>query len=145
LWRENFVQTAVHLSEMLWISWFIALIFLSIKYSTRINRPPNIGILIGTRQETYMAVSNEPVAIGGLINSAAVSTIAILLYFKVDPQLVGAISVALSGWIAAISAVVRTKVTPSKNVALTNTQVTDINIARSREQIAKTQERVVIH
>jgi hypothetical protein len=92
-----------------------------------------------------MAVSNEPVAIGGLINSAAVSTIAILLYFKVDPQLVGAISVALSGWIAAISAVVRTKVTPSKNVALTHTQVTDINIARSREQIAKTQEQVVIH
>ena len=65
---------------------------------------------------------NEPVAIGGLINTAMVSTIAILLYLHVDPQLVAAITLASSGWIAAIAAVIRSKVTPNGHVALTVVQ-----------------------
>lgn len=72
------------------------------------------------------SASNEPVAIGGLINTAIVSTIGILLYFKVDPLLVGQLSIAASGWVAAITTYVRSKVTPTKNVALTHDQAAEL-------------------
>jgi succinylarginine dihydrolase len=77
-----------------------------------------------------MQVSNEPVAIGGLITTAVTSTLAILLYVGVDPQLVAAITLASTGWIAAIAAVVRSKVTPTSKVALTTSDVELINAAK---------------
>lgn len=69
-----------------------------------------------------MTPSNEPVSIAGVINSTAALAVAVLLYLKVDPQVVAAVSVALSGWLAAIAAIVRSKVTPSHKVALTHEQ-----------------------
>lgn len=72
------------------------------------------------------AASNEPVAVGGLISTAVTSTIGILLYLDVDPELVAAITLAASGWIAAIAAIVRGAVTPTAEVALTHADVAHI-------------------
>lgn len=73
---------------------------------------------------------NEPVAIAGLISTAVTSTLAILLYLHVDPQLVASITLASTGWIAAIAAVVRSKVTPTNKVALTVSDVKRLNAAQ---------------
>lgn len=77
-----------------------------------------------------MTPSNEPVSIAGVINSTAALVVAVLLYLKVDPQVVAAVSVALSGWLAAIAAVVRTKVTPTHRVAMTKVQADELRIAQ---------------
>ena len=77
-----------------------------------------------------MAPSNEPVSIAGVINSTAALVVAFLLYLKVDPQVVAAVSVALSGWLATIAAVVRTKVTPTHRVAMTKVQADELRIAQ---------------
>lgn len=72
-------------------------------------------------------LASEPVAIGGVITTAVTSTLAILLYAGVDSQLVAAITLAASGWIAAVVAIVRSKVTPTADVALTKDDVAALN------------------
>ncbi len=76
-------------------------------------------------------IANEPLAIQTVLTTAVTSTLAILLYAGIDPELVAAITLAASGWIAAGFALVRTKVTPNNKVALTNDDVTLITAAQA--------------
>lgn len=66
---------------------------------------------------------NEPVTIVGAISSALTASISILLFLKVDPMLVGAVNTAIIGWLGVAVVIVRAKVTPTKNVALTKQDV----------------------
>lgn len=68
-------------------------------------------------------MTTEPVSITAAITAALTSTIAILLFLGVDPDLVGAITLAVTGWVGVVAAVVRSRVTPNQNVALTTTDV----------------------
>lgn len=57
-------------------------------------------------------MNNEPVAIGAAINAAITATLAILLFVGVDPELVGALTLAATAWVAVAAAIVRSRVTP---------------------------------
>lgn len=72
----------------------------------------------------------EPVSIFAAITSALTATVSILLFFDVDPKLVGAISIALTAWVGVAAAVVRSKTTPTAHVALTNDDVDLLNAAK---------------
>lgn len=54
----------------------------------------------------------EPVALTGAITAAITATLAILMFAGVDPDLVGAITLAATGWVAVVAAVVRSRVSP---------------------------------
>jgi hypothetical protein len=62
-------------------------------------------------------MGSEPVSVVSAITSAITSTVAILLFFGVDPKLVGAISVAATAWVGVGAAIVRSKVIPKSNLA----------------------------
>jgi hypothetical protein len=57
-------------------------------------------------------MSNEPVSIVAAITAAITSTLAILLFVGVDPELVGAITLATTAWVGVAAAVVRSRVSP---------------------------------
>ena len=57
-------------------------------------------------------MNQEPVAIFAAITGALQATLAILLFFNVDPELVGALTVAVVAWVGVAAAFVRSKVTP---------------------------------
>lgn len=50
------------------------------------------------------------------ITSAITSTVAILLFFGIDPKLVGAVTVAATAWVGVGAAIVRAKVIPKANL-----------------------------
>ena len=64
-------------------------------------------------------MNTEPVSITAAITAAIQATLAILLFVDVDPELVGALQVALIAWVGVIAVIVRSRVTPNENVALT--------------------------
>lgn len=67
--------------------------------------------------------TNEPVTVAGAINAAILATTAVLaLVLSWDASVVAAVNIALSAWIIVIALVVRSVVTPTKNVALTEDQ-----------------------
>jgi hypothetical protein len=57
-------------------------------------------------------MGTEPVAIVAAINSALTATLAILLFVGVDPEMVGGITLAVTGWVSVGALWVRSKVTP---------------------------------
>lgn len=61
-------------------------------------------------------MNNEPVSVVAALNAAVVATLAILLFLGVDPDLVGGITLAVTGWIGFGAAVVRSRVTPNARV-----------------------------
>ena len=58
-------------------------------------------------------MTNEPVSVFAAINAAVVATLAILMFAGVDPDLVGAITLAATAWIGVAAVVVRSRVTPT--------------------------------
>ena len=56
--------------------------------------------------------STEPVRLVGLLNAAIAATLAILLFAGADPNLVGALTLAATAWIAVAAELVRARVTP---------------------------------
>lgn len=57
-------------------------------------------------------MSTEPVGVVAALNAAVTATLAVLLFFGVDPELVGALTLAVVAWIAVGAAIVRARVTP---------------------------------
>lgn len=57
-------------------------------------------------------MTTEPVRIVSLVNAAMIATLAILLFFDVEPDLVAGIGVAVTAWIAVVGELVRSKVSP---------------------------------
>lgn len=57
-------------------------------------------------------MNTEPVSIVAALNAAVVATLAILMFVGVDPELVGALTLAVTGWIGVGAAIVRSRVTP---------------------------------
>jgi hypothetical protein len=57
-------------------------------------------------------MSTEPVSVIAAITAALTSTIAIALFFGADPELVAAVTLAVTAWVGVAAAVVRSKVTP---------------------------------
>lgn len=78
--------------------------------------------------------ANEPMALQTVFTTAVTGTLALLLYLGVDPELVAAITLAASGWIAAGFALIRSKVTPTSKVALTKDDVDLINASQAQVQ-----------
>jgi hypothetical protein len=68
-------------------------------------------------------MTTEPVTITAAITAAITSTLAILLFFGVDPDVVAAITVAATGWIGVAAVLVRGKVTPVDDPTLTPAQI----------------------
>lgn len=64
-------------------------------------------------------MTTEPVSSAAAITVAVQATIAILLVAGVDPQLVAAIQGAVVGWVVVVAVIVRSRVTPIAQVALT--------------------------
>jgi hypothetical protein len=59
-----------------------------------------------------LSPSEEPVSLTSLITAAMASTVSLLLFLGVDPDVVGGINLAVAGWIVVIARVVRARVTP---------------------------------
>lgn len=67
--------------------------------------------------------ATEPTRLFALINAALVSTWGIVtLAAKVDPIVSGSIVTALGAWLAVAGEIVRSKVVPTVNVALTEAE-----------------------
>lgn len=82
----------------------------------------------------------EPVTLAGAVTAAGTATVNVLaLVLGWDGTVVAGINIAIGAWVGAIALVVRGKVTPNTNVALTNVQAhdlealspTDLNALRS--------------
>lgn len=67
----------------------------------------------------------EPVTLAGAITAAGTATINVLaLLWHWDGTVVAAVNICIGAWVGAVSLVVRARVTPNVNVALTNDDVT---------------------
>jgi hypothetical protein len=55
----------------------------------------------------------EPVRLTSLVNAALTATLAVLLVAGVDPDVVAAITAAVTAWVLVIGEVVRSRVTPA--------------------------------
>jgi hypothetical protein len=58
---------------------------------------------------------DEPVAWQAAVTGAITSTIAILAFLGVDGEVVGALSVAATGWVGVAAVVVRSRVTARRS------------------------------
>lgn len=64
-------------------------------------------------------MASEPTALVSAITAAITSTLAILLFAGVDPELVGALTLAATAWIGVAAVIIRSRVTPNSRVELT--------------------------
>lgn len=69
----------------------------------------------------------EPVTLAGAVTAAGTATVNVLaLVLGWDGTVVAGINIAIGAWVGAIALVVRGKVTPNTNVALTSAQAHDL-------------------
>lgn len=61
-------------------------------------------------------VDGDPASIVSAITQALTSTIAIALFFGVDPKLVGAVTVAVTAWVSVGGAIIRAKSIPKAHL-----------------------------
>lgn len=67
---------------------------------------------------------NEPtVTTAALVTGAINSTLAVLLFLGVKPELVAALTLASNGWIAVAARMIHKRTTPTDQVALTHADV----------------------
>lgn len=59
-------------------------------------------------------MQTEPVGVVAALNAAVTATLAVLLFVGVDPNLVGALTLAAVAWIGVGAAIVRARVTPTR-------------------------------
>ncbi len=78
-------------------------------------------------------MTNEPTALVAAITAAITSTLAILLFVGVDPQLVGALTFAATAWVGVGAVVLRSRVTPNDRVALTTAEAKALTAPKPRE------------
>lgn len=81
-------------------------------------------------------LNDEPVSVLAAINGAVVATIALLAFVGVDGQVIGALSLAATAWIAVAATIVRGRVTPTDRVALTVKQAEQLEAQRASQGTA---------
>ncbi|MCJ7725399.1 MAG: hypothetical protein MUP76_03310 [Acidimicrobiia bacterium] len=70
----------------------------------------------------------EPVTLAGAVTAAGTATVNVLaLVLGWDGTIVAALNICIAAWVGAISLVVRDRVTPNVDVALTYKQVDQLN------------------
>jgi fatty acid desaturase len=80
---------------------------------------------------------NEPVTLAGAITAAITATINLLaLVFGWDGTIVAGLNLAIGAWVVVVSFIVREKVTPSRNVALTVADEAALNALSGAELAA---------
>jgi uncharacterized membrane protein len=76
----------------------------------------------------------QPVTLAGAVTAAITATVNLLaLIFGWDGTIVAGLNLVIGAWIVVISFVVRAKVTPSRNVALTNAQADELATLTPKE------------
>jgi uncharacterized membrane protein len=79
----------------------------------------------------------QPVTLAGAVTAAITATVNLLaLIFGWDGTIVAGLNLVLGAWIVVISFVVRAKVTPSRNVALTVADEAALNSLSAAELTA---------
>jgi hypothetical protein len=76
-------------------------------------------------------LSTEPVTVASAVTAALVATVNVLgLLLDWSAELIAALNLMLGAWVIAVAVVVRARVTPDANVALTHEQVAALEAAR---------------
>jgi uncharacterized membrane protein len=76
----------------------------------------------------------QPVTLAGAVTAAITATVNLLaLIFGWDGTIVAGLNLVIGAWIVVISFVVRARVTPSRDVALTNAQADELATLTPKE------------
>lgn len=79
----------------------------------------------------------QPVTLAGAVTAAITATVNLLaLIFGWDGTIVAGLNLVIGAWIVVISFVVRARVTPSKNVALTTADADTLNSLTAKQLTA---------
>ena len=76
-------------------------------------------------------MKHEPVTVTAAITAAITSTLALLAFAGVPAEVIGALGVASTAWVTLGGVIVRSKVTPTVDVALTNDEVAALRANQS--------------
>ena len=76
-------------------------------------------------------MKHEPVTVTAAITAAITSTLALLAFAGVPAEVIGALGVASTAWVTLGAVIVRSKVTPTVDVALTNDEVAALRANQS--------------
>lgn len=76
-------------------------------------------------------MTREPARFFSLVSAALTATLsAIGLVAEIDPKVLGAVGFALAAWVAVTGEVIRSRVTPTQDVALTKDEAAALNANR---------------